>query len=86
MESLQKCEQKGFVVLTIELVQWKCLSLLVSYCSNIPEAQYILTVQYVLTSKIPFARYMANADYIISRQTASESSQSADKGAETAIF
>lgn len=43
---LQECELKGFLMRTRELVEWKCITLLVSYCYVIPEAEYMLVLRH----------------------------------------
>lgn len=43
---LQEGELKGFIVKTRELVEWKWVRLLVSYCYNTPKGEDILSVRH----------------------------------------
>lgn len=43
---LNRCERKRFVVRARECVRWKCVSLLVSYFTDVPEGKVVSCVQY----------------------------------------
>lgn len=71
---LRKSEQKGFVVKTRKLVQWKRLWLLVTYCCDILDNEDMPEVQQGIAVKRPCAKIMLTEKNIMSGLIASEKS------------
>lgn len=69
---LQECDLKGFLVQTREVVEWECVSLLVSHSYGIFDSKDMLEVRHSVVVKRPFARGMVTGEYLINGRMASE--------------
>lgn len=67
---LQKCELSVFLVKIWELVEWKCVSLLVSCCCGIPEFKYMSAVRQGVVVKRPSVRCTGTREDIIGGKVA----------------
>lgn len=52
----QKCKLRGVVVNTMELVVCRCVTLLLSSCCDIPEADNMSAVRLIVAMKTPCIR------------------------------
>lgn len=72
MRPLSKQELNGFLLKSQELVEWKCVPLLIHYCFDVLEDKGILVVRHRVAVMRPYIRRTVTRDDTVSGQMAFE--------------
>lgn len=65
MGPLHECDLQGFFVKARELVKWKCVPLLISYCCDSPEGREVSGARHDVALNRPYVKRIVTAEDII---------------------